>query len=182
MVEPPEFDHLISAVARGDAIAFDALYEKAAPKLFGLILRMVRDRPMAEDVLQDAFMRIWTKAATYSPDAGDPMAWMASIARHRAIDYLRARPIARTGGGGYDNWLENVADPLDGAGRMMDAALLRHCLGTLDDTSRACVVQAYCEGFSGQELAERYGRPVNTIKSQLRRALAALKDCVERNG
>jgi len=180
--EPAYLANLIAAVARGDTAAFDSLYESVSPKLFGLILRMVRTRPLAEDILQDVFVRIWTKAATYTPGAGEPMAWMASVARHRAIDALRARPALRQVEEPYENWLENIADPRDGEGQMMDASILHHCLETLDETTRACVVQAYCEGFSGLELAARHGKPVNTIKSQLRRGLAALKDCVEQNG
>ena len=172
---------LIAAVAAGDRIAFDRLYEATAPKLFGLILRMLRDRPLAEDVLQDVFVRIWTKAATFSPGAGDPLAWMASIARHRAIDQLRARPALQRVEESYEGWFENLPDRRDGERDLLNADVLRHCLAALDDETRSCVLQAYCAGASGQELAARFGRPENTIKTRLRRGLAALRACVEKS-
>lgn len=182
MFEQSEAVRLIAAVARGDSTAFDRLYQASAPKLFGLILRMVRDRPMAEDILQDSFVRIWTRAATYAPDAGEPLAWMAAIARNRAIDHLRAKPSLRKVEEEYDGWFENLAEPQDRERGILDAEILRHCLGALDEMTRTCVLRAYCEGFSGRELADRYGRPENTIKTWLRRGLAALKACLDKDG
>lgn len=182
MVDQTEIARLIAAAARGDESAFDRIYQHAAPQLFGLVLRMVRDRAQAEDVLQDVFTRIWTRASTYEPAAGEPFAWLSSIARHRAIDHLRRAPPLRRVEDGHESWFENIADPRDEERAMMDAGVLRHCLGALDAETRGCVVQAYCEGYSGSELADRYGKPENTIKSWLRRGLASLKTCLDKNG
>lgn len=180
MLDRPEAARLIAAVAQGDRAAFRRLYALTAPKLFGVALRMAPDRAAAEDVLQDAFLRIWTKAVTYSPEAGEPVAWMAAIVRHRAIDLLRSR--AARGREEGDEALERIAaaDRVDG--QVADAAILRRCLGELDEIARSCVVAAYCEGRSREELAARYGAPVNTIKTRLRRSLAALRACVDQNG
>ena len=182
MPDQTEIASLIAAVSRGEEPAFDRLYIKVAPQLFGLVLRMVRNRAQAEDVLQDVFTRIWTKAASYEPAAGEPLAWLSSVARHRAIDHLRRTPSLRQVEEGYEGWFENIADPKDEEGAMMDAGVLRHCLGALDRQTQDCVMLAYCEGYSGRELATRYGKPENTIKSWLRRGLASLKICLDKNG
>ena len=181
MVDAPDLARLIGAVAREDREAFRALYRLAAPKLFGLVLRMVRNRPAAEDVLQDVFLKIWTRAPSYAPEAGEPFAWMAAIARNRAIDLLRVRTPVVQAPAGEGDWLDTFAEPGNREGDMMNAAALRFCLARLDEDSRACVMQAYCEGFSREELAALYERPVNTIKTWLRRGLAALKICLDAN-
>lgn len=181
MRDRDEIARLIESVARGDETAFDRLYGAAAPQLFGVALRIVRDRAQAEDVLQDAFTRIWMRAATYDPLAGEPLAWLSAIVRHRAIDHVRRTPSARRVDEQYDGWFENLADPRDEEGALMAAGALRHCLGALDETTRACVVEAYCAGLSGKELAARYDRPVGTIKGWLRKGLATLRACLETN-
>jgi len=169
---------LIGSIARGDERAFERLYELVSSQLFGLILRMVRDRSEAEDILQDVFVRIWSKASTYDSKAGEPMAWICSIARYRAIDHLRTAPKLRK----VDNseeLLAGLAAPEVEGGLLAGSDALQACLDTLEQESRECVVQAYACGYSGKELALRFGRPENTIKSWLRRGLAALKTCLD---
>ena len=180
MRDKAEVSALIAAVGRGDEVAFDLLYDLAASQLFGVILRIVRNRASAEDVLQDVFVRIWTRASTYSPEAGEPFAWMAAIARHRAIDLLRAKPALRQIDP-HEGFLESLPAPQDDEKGIMDSGALQHCLAALDPMTRDCVTLAYCAGYSGQELAERHGRPENTIKSWLRRGLLALRSCLEAN-
>ena len=179
MLDKPEIARLIASVAHGDARAFDRLYDRLAPQLFAVALRIVGDRAQAEDVLQDAFTRVWTRAATYDPVSGDALAWLYAIVRHGAIDHIRRAPPARRVQEQYDGWFENLADPRDEEGALMSAGSLRRCLGALDETTRACVVEAYCGGLSGRELAERHAKPENTIKSLLRRGLTALKACLD---
>lgn len=175
---------LIGAVAGRDEGALRALYHLTAPKLFGIVLRIQQDRSLAEDVLQDVFVRIWQAAGSYSPEAGAPLAWLCAIARNRAIDTVRRKGEAKgevsgpVGDDGVD-WLERLADPHDGERAFLGREALKVCLARLDEQQAECVVLAYCEGFSREELAQRYGRPVNTIKTWLHRALAALKTCLE---
>ncbi|TGD95909.1 sigma-70 family RNA polymerase sigma factor [Methylobacterium nonmethylotrophicum] len=172
---------LIAQVARRDEAALRVLYERTAPKLFALTLRIVRDRAMAEDVLQDAYLRIWQSAAGYAPEAGQPMAWLVAIARHRAIDLMRRKgevPMPVTGDDEED-WLSRIADPRDSEAAFLNRDALLSCLGRLEPAQRDCVVMAYCEGLSREELALRYDRPVNTVKTWLHRGLAALRDCLD---
>lgn len=174
---------LIKATAAGDRAAFRALYDLASPKLFGVLLRILRDRQEAEDALQDVFLRIWNNAAQYAPEAGAPLAWMVSIARHRAIDLVRVKkPVRREPGEDGVDWLAKIADPHDEVSQVMDASTLRFCLERIREPVRSCVLLAYCEGYSREELAERFARPVNTVKTLLHRALEALKACLEQNG
>jgi len=174
---------LIAGVARQDRRAFKALYDATAPKLFGIVLRIVRDRAVAEEVLQDVFLRVWQNAATYAPEAGQPLTWLASVARYRAIDVVRRRrEIAIGSSEEGDDWVESIVDLRDGEAELIDRDRLRHCLGRLEEAQRTCLVLAYCEGFSREELAARYGRPVNTIKTWLHRGLLSLRGCLDEIG
>ena len=168
---------LIEATSRGNHAAFRALYEATAPKLLGIVLRITRNRFMAEEVLQETFVKIWRKAERFSPEAGQPMAWLAAIARNRAIDRIRAEKVERARPLDDEAGLEALAAPEGGDPERREA--LRKCLGQLDEEARDCVVLAYCSGFSREELAERYGRPVGTIKTLLHRSVRLLKSCLE---
>lgn len=168
------------AVARQDRAAFKRLYERVAPKLFAILLRILRNKATAEDVLQDVFLRIWQNAESFSVEAGPAMGWLVSIARNRAIDILRsknpAEPTAETDPAAL---FAKIAEPGDREAQMMNIAALRHCLGKIEEPVRTCILLAYYEGHSREELATHFNRPVNTIKTWLHRGLAALKSCLE---
>ncbi|MGO9135443.1 MAG: sigma-70 family RNA polymerase sigma factor [Methylovirgula sp.] len=175
-----ELASLIEAVAQRDRRAFKVLYERAAPKLFAVALRILRDRGPAEDVLQDAFLKVWQNVEGFSADTGPAMGWLITIVRNRAIDTLRAKrvmPLAASDDA-RDLW-ENIAALSDGEAEMLNIAALRHCLGQIEEPARSCVLLAYYEGYSREELAQRYDRPVNTIKTWLFRSLNSLKSCLE---
>jgi RNA polymerase sigma-70 factor (ECF subfamily) len=167
----------LQAAARGNHAAFRALYEATAPKLFGIVLRITQNRPMAEEVLQETFVKIWQNAERFSPEAGQPMAWLSAIARNRAIDRIRAEKIERSRVSDSDEVLERLAAP--GSGDAVTREALRACLGQLEAEARNCVVLAYCSGFSREELAERFKKPVGTIKTLLFRSVRQLKACLE---
>src|SRR6516225_1746816 len=124
---------LLDGVAKGDRAAFQALYRNAAPKLFAVVLRIVRDRAAAEDILQDTFVRVWQNAATYSSSAGEPLGWLASIARNRAIDVLRKKnPVLLDKDEEGADWFEKIMDPLDREENMIAIDALRHCLQQIE--------------------------------------------------
>lgn len=181
-VKQLDADDQLKRVARGDRLAFRELYDGASPRLFAMILRLVRNRTMAEDVLQDVFLRIWRSAGQYDSGRGTAIAWMVAIARNRAIDLIRQNvgPLAaaRTGD---DDLLAEIADPHDAEAVLSDLDGLRRCLGLIEPEKRACLLAAYYEGASREELAQHYGQPVNTIKTWLHRALASLRQCLEHN-
>ena len=179
-LDDAEIADLLTAVAGGSREAFKQLYDRTAPKLLGVILRMRHDRALAEDILQDVFLRVWQNAGNYSRETAPAMAWLVSIARHRTIDLLRRKTPELVGPDrdGADP-MDRVPEPGDAAGRWMEAEGLRHCLERVDPDPRECIVLAYCEGWSREELAQRYGRPVNTIKTWLHRGLAVLRTCLD---
>jgi RNA polymerase sigma factor (sigma-70 family) len=180
------FDHAeaLRACARGERWALRALYEHEAPRLLGVALRIVRDRALAEDVLHDAFVSVWTRAASFDPARGAARGWIHSIVRHRALDVVRAG--ARMVG--VD---EETAEALDAEASMQAAEALasalelrasigrlEHCLQALEAPKRASILYAYVDGCSHAEIAERLATPLGTVKAWIRRGLIALRECM----
>jgi RNA polymerase sigma-70 factor (ECF subfamily) len=174
----PALGQFLAETARGDRRAFQSLYQATSAKLFGIILRICRDRQISEDVLQETFLKIWRRAESYDRALGEPLTWLSVIARRTAIDAIRRagpRPVAATDE--FDP-LDLIADPASEGPDGAELAALRKCLGTLEEEQRRCVLLAYYEGFSREELGEKFGRPVGTIKTWLFRGLALLRDCL----
>lgn len=176
-----DLEALIGRVANGDRAAFERLYAATSAKLFGIVLRISRDRAMAEDVLQEAFVRVWRHAPRYQAASGRPITWMAAIARNAAIDAVRQRRVidARLDDRAGDDAFAGIPDETTLAVDPGDREALRVCLGRLEEEQRRCVLLAYVDGLSREELAERFERPVGTIKTWLHRALARLKECLD---
>lgn len=176
----PPLRQLLTDTARGDRRSFQSLYQATSAKLFGIILRICKDRQISEDVLQETFLKIWRRAESYDPALGEPLGWMCVIARRAAIDALRQRgePRVVTATEEFDPF-ETIADPASEGPDGADLAALRKCLGVLEEEQRRCVLLAYYEGFSREELSETFGRPVGTIKTWLFRGLALLRDCLD---
>ncbi|WP_372422449.1 sigma-70 family RNA polymerase sigma factor [Salinarimonas chemoclinalis] len=170
---------LLAAVARADRGAYARLYARTSAKLFGVVLRIVKDRGMAEEVLQEVFLGIWRGASSYAAEKARPMTWMITIARNRAIDAVRVRRevLLDPGEDGEDPFAA-IPDPFDAAASFADRDALTRCLDRLEETQRHCILLAYCEGWSREELAARTGKNVNTIKTWLHRGLAALRGCL----
>lgn len=174
-----ELTALIRTAARGDREAFAELYRRTAPKLFAILLRMLRSKSMAEDALQDVFLKIWQNADSFSPEIGPAMGWLVAIARNRAIDILRTKNPAKPAETEMTDFFANIADFAGSEGQIAELAALQHCLGTLEESARNCILLAYYEGYSRDELARHFDRPVGTIKTWLHRSLAILKSCLE---
>ncbi len=173
---------LLSKTAQGDRAAFRALYDATSAQLFGVALQFAKRRELAEDIAQDAYMAIWQKAAQYAPSRGTPLAWMCMIVRNRAIDRLRAqarRPQTQS----LDD--PETPGPLAAAEATLanKAASAPNCAFDMDKALRAlplvqrqAVLLAFVEGLTHVELAERLNAPLGTVKSWVRRGLAALKE------
>lgn len=179
MVTPAELIWLLAASAKGDANAFECLYDATRAKLFGVVLRILRRQDLAEEVIQDAYVKIWTNAGQFNPGIASPITWMVSIARNRAIDFVRRRSETSIED---EPAAENVAaetpDPL--ARREMTEELRRllECMGRLEPEHRRLVLRAYYNGDSREQLAAASGHPVNTIKTWLRRSLIEIRGCL----
>ncbi len=129
-------------------------------------------------MLQEAFVKIWHRAADYRPDKGSPMTWMATIVRNRALDLLR-RPDVESALEDEDMWESDVPGPLDQAMQSADARALMRCLEQLDNQQRQVVTLAFFHGLAHADLARHLKQPLGTVKSWIRRSLQRLRGCLE---
>lgn len=181
-MKPPrsQLDRLLTDIGNGDESAFAELYQLTSAKLLSVALRILNDREVAEEVLQECYVRIWDRANDFDPAIARPITWMAAIVRNRAIDEVRKR-----GNRVFtdDQVLENLESddehPLEALGRQEDVERLLRCLDGLEAEKRQIVKLAYLEGMSREALAKKFGRPEGTIKTWLHRSLAQLKGCLE---
>src|SRR5271169_3412134 len=173
-----DLNNLLSRIATRDATAFASLYKQTNAKLYGVVARILRG-DAAADALQEVYVRIWERAGEFDPLKGSPLAWMATIARNRALDEVRrVRPVSlEDQPDGFEPAAEEI-DPLAPRERSERLAALVDCLKALDEEKRAIVLLAYYRGLSREALAKRFGRPVPTIKTWLHRSLAQLRDCL----
>lgn len=172
---------LLAQVAQGDRAAFARLYDVVSGRLFGIISRILPRPELAEDALQETFMRIWQRASSYDEAIAGPMAWMATIARNQAIDLRRrsAERLAAAASELEETLADESPDPESLAGQAGDLRRLGDCMQGLPSERQQLVLLAYRQGFTREELAERFKRPVTTIKTLLRRSLIALKECLD---
>ncbi len=169
----------LGQVAHGDRAALRSVYDATSAKLFGICLRISRDRALAEDVLQDVYVKVWRRAGRFDPAKASPITWLAAIARNTAIDAIRKR-------GRRDEVSDDVlADFEDSAPRAdalveqrQDRARVVDCLDTLEGEQKRSIREAFFGGFTYSELADRRGVPLGTMKSWIRRGLARMKECL----
>jgi RNA polymerase sigma-70 factor (ECF subfamily) len=171
---------LLSRVAAGDRGAFQILYEHTSSKLFASVCRILGNRTTAEDAVQEAYLKVWNRAGDFDGALGTPIAWMTTIARHAAIDAARrgAERVSASSAEIDPDLIERLADPASAGEGGSATPRLAACLEGLEADRRAMVLLAYCAGWSREELARRFDRPVATVKTIIRRSLIALKECL----
>ncbi len=188
----PEASHavdlrLLQCVARGDTSALGELYDRHSRLVFGIVLRILRSPSDAEEVLQEVFVRVWTKADTYNERLGWPAAWLARIARNRAIDRLRSRRARGEAAPSAGDPLEHAEAPQAVtretpellAQAAATARSLRGALAGLPDGQRRLIEAAFFDGYTHQELSERFGLPLGTVKTRIRSGLLAMRERLE---
>jgi RNA polymerase sigma-70 factor (ECF subfamily) len=169
---------LMNQIAGGDKDALAQLYRVLSPRLFGIILRMVRRRDWAEEILHDTFIQIWQSAMYYDEQRSEPHIWLSHIARNRAIDYLRK----------HENRccsVEEISEAEAGFQAHLptddihqEARRLQHCMAHLPSEQRQSIALAYYRGLSQTEIALSMSQPEGTVKSWIRRALIHLRECI----
>lgn len=172
----------MTGAAAGDRDALRHVFDSTSAKLMGICLRILKDRDEAEDVLQDVYVSIWSRAGSFEPGRASPITWLATIARNRAIDRLRSRR-ARAENPPLEEALEVADGRPDGfavAVEREEGERVHHCLSTLEGRAQEMIRTAFFDGLSYSELAARAGVPLGTLKSWIRRGLQRLKDCLER--
>jgi RNA polymerase sigma-70 factor (ECF subfamily) len=175
--EGTSLETLLTRAGVGDRTAFRALYGASASRLFAICLALLRDRARAEDALQEGFVRIWEHANTFDPEKGSALAWMTVITRRVGLSELRRREHTHASFDDDDADLPELAADLP-EHDPIGAARLRHCLGQLEPDRRRYVLLAYLHGYTHEELARRFDRPLGTMKSFLFRGLAELRKCI----
>ena len=179
MLTPAELVSLLAAVAKGDETAFEKLYAATCAKLYGVVLRILRRPDLADEVMQEAYLKIWNSAAQFDPAIASPITWMVAIARNRAIDLARKKAdVSVEDMPDVSELAADVPDPLAARERGEELKRLLDCLGRLEPAQRRLVLLAYYNGLSREQLAAACKRPVNTIKTWLRRSLLALRECL----
>ena len=177
-MSPDDVSRLISRTALGDRAAFRELYSATSAKLFGVCLRVLKDRTEAEDVLQDIYIRIWNNAGKHQVSGYSPITWLVAIARNLCIDRLRARRPASVELSEAEEIPDQSATPEQSAVLAGEASRLQRCLDQLPPDRAAAVKAAYMEGYSYQDLATRLDLPLNTVRTWLRRSLISLRECL----
>lgn len=179
-----EFNGLLAQCALRDEKALEELYAKSSAKLYALALGVVRRNDWAEEVLQDAFVKVWLNADKFQPSKSGAMTWMSTIVRNRAVDKLREvkrNPLLQEAM--LDDVTESplVADdlePTDFTSMSQDMQSLMACLGSLEADQKQAILLSYYHGYSHQELSDKLATPLGTVKGWIRRGLEKLRLCL----
>ncbi|MES9991658.1 MAG: sigma-70 family RNA polymerase sigma factor [Candidatus Thiodiazotropha sp.] len=175
-----ELEQLLAACALKDRKAFSRLYSITSAKLYGVVLRILNREVLAQDCLQEAYIKVWNNAADYRSQVAAPLTWMSAIARNQALDLLRKhkRELLE----GDDKRPQRVDDdplPLDGLSRSDEGRRLQQCLQQLKQQQRQVIALAYFKGLTHDELAAYTDTPLGTVKTWIRRGLDQLRRCLE---
>jgi len=165
-------------VARGDADAFDAVYDQVAGAGFGVVRQVVRDPAQSEEVTQDVLLEVWRNAAKFDPGRGSATAWVMTLAHRRAVDRVRSvqkesERERRTAAA--DVPFDEVAEAVETS---LERERVRRCLGSLTELQRESVTLAYYGGYTYSQVASLLGVPGGTVKTRMRDALIRLRDCL----
>ena len=180
MASPSEIEALLARLPLGDRQAFSTLYDATSAKLFGLCLRVLKDRGEAEEALQETFIKIWRNADKYRQTGCSPMTWLITVARNTAIDRLRARMARAEDGEMPQTLAADTPTPEASVVAASEARRVSACFEELEPSHAGAVRGAYLDGMSYRDLAERYDVPLNTMRTWLRRSLGKLRECLGR--
>ncbi len=171
---------MLERVGDGDEATFAELYQLTSARLFGACVRILGDGREAQEALQDAYLSIWRRAATFDRARGSPMAWIMTVCRNCAIDKRRAQ---RSMAAVPISFAEDVADSAPLAQEVaidrQEQSRLFDCLSRLESLDLNLIQTAFFEGFTYAELSDRMAKPLSTVKSRIRRALLKLRDCLQ---
>lgn len=180
---------LLARVALADQAAFAELYRSTSAHLYAVALRIVRERPLAEELLQEAYVSVWHHASSYSAERARPTTWLTAIVRNRCLDHVRKRDldtVSMTRDEGEAAPELAIADAGPGPSELLaagaEAHAVRDCVERLEGASRQAIALAFFQGLSHAELASHLGQPLGTVKSWIRRGLERLKGCLDRMG
>jgi len=173
-----ELAQLLKASSLGEEAAFAKLYDATVARLFGLVLRTVRDPAQAEEVTQDAYLDIWRNSARFDPDRGSAMSWLMTIGHRKAVDRVRSAEATRRRDTTYEAREQGPAfdQTVEDAHRNLDAHRVHRAMDTLTQTQRRSLELAYFGGYTHREVAAMLDIPLGTAKTRIRDGLIRLRD------
>jgi RNA polymerase sigma-70 factor (ECF subfamily) len=175
-----DLDALLRRVAQQDVEAFAAFYDDTRARVFGLVMRVLRDPGYSEETTQDVYLQVWRGAAGYNPAAGTPLAWLMTLAHRRAVDRVRSEQAAgqresRYGAANHEVPADRVAESVI---QRDEQRQVSDCLSSLTDPQRECIQLAYYEGLTYVQVSERLSANLATIKSRMRDGIRGLRKCL----
>lgn len=181
---PFNYEAALHACALGERQALQRLYEQEGPRLLGVVQRIVGERALAEDIVHDAFLKIWNSAASFDVSRGTARGWMYTVARHLALNSVRNRSREVAAAQDTDEDSHSQAT-IDGWQQVTDAfdwrvnpGRIDFCLEQLEPVRRNCILHAYIDGYSHQQIAQKLGAPLGTVKAWIKRSLVSLRECI----
>jgi RNA polymerase sigma-70 factor (ECF subfamily) len=176
-----DYEAALLACARGERFALRMIYDREARWLLGVVRRIVRDVALAEDVLQDALLQVWQHAASFDPALGSARGWIYTVVRHQALKAVRRSEVELVVEpevlADLSDALQSTSDTADGD-HGVAADSLERCLQRLEADKRACIVHAFVDGYTHEQIAQRLSAPLGTVKSWIRRSLLSLRECL----
>ncbi len=174
-----DLSRLLSEIAQGNRQSFAAFYSATSAKIFGVCLSLLKRRDLAEEIVQEVYVKIWGKAADFDASRASPITWIATIARNRCLDELRKKtPVSLDELQETQEFAAEEINPLAGLEHGQDLAALMRCLNTLEEERKQMILLAYYRGLSREALSQKFAKPVATIKTWLHRSLAQLRICL----
>lgn len=176
---------LLARTALKDQQAFAELYRVTSPHLYAVALRILRDSPAAEEILQESFVNVWHHAGSYVAAKSQPLTWLTSIVRNRCLDQLRRREVETVTVGDEEEGVTIAAEgptPLEMLLTGADARAVKGCVDALEPVQKQAIALAFFQGLSHSELAQHLRQPLGTVKSWVRRGLERLRACLDRAG
>jgi RNA polymerase sigma-70 factor (ECF subfamily) len=176
----PTAEALLAGVAVGDRQAFEKLYDLMAPRVYGLVRRVLRDPAQSEEVAQEVLLEVWRRAGRFDPERGSALSWVMTMAHARAVDRVRSEQSSAVRDVSYatataERDVDVVVDAVESS---FDRRQVQRCLGSLTELQRESVTLAYYSGFTQAEVAAALKTPLGTVKTRLRDALIRLRDCL----
>jgi len=185
---PATDEQLVLRVAAGEAPALEALYDRYVRQCFGLALRIVGDAALAEEVVQEVFLKLWTQPEKYASHKGKFVSWLLSLVHHRCIDELRRRSRTEIAlddeetGRALRTKPDPAPEPGDQVWVMEQQRAVREALAQIPQNQRQVLELAYFRGLSHSEIAEKLGQPLGTVKTRIRLGMQSLRNLLEPHG
>ncbi|WP_083058149.1 sigma-70 family RNA polymerase sigma factor [Mycolicibacterium bacteremicum] len=175
-----DLDALLRRVAQRDVDAFAAFYDQTRTRVYGLVLRVLRDPGYSEETTQDIYLQVWRNAGDYNPSAGSPLSWLMTLAHRRAVDRVRSEQAGADRESRYG--AATIEPPVDQVSEQVidndDYRQITHCLGALTDKQRECIELAYYDGLTYVQVSDRLSANLATVKSRMRDAIRGLRNCL----